>query len=90
MLIRILDHDYDQFVLGSGPSGVPVLVHLGAPRFVCQVADDMRAVPPDDFVHACGDGRVLHSQAFLDAPVTTHANPAALLAEAESALRNIK
>lgn len=89
MKIRILDHDYDQFVLGAGPSGEPTLVHLGAPQFICKIAPDIRAVPEDDYVHACADGRTLHCIAFLGEPVTTPEDFTALMAQAESVLKRI-
>ena len=90
MPIRILNHEYDQFVLGGGPSGTRVLIHLSAPRFGCKVADRPEEVFEADFVHALGDGRILHSIAFLDAPVDTPEDFTALMAEAESAMKRIK
>nr|WP_287412781.1 hypothetical protein [Pseudodesulfovibrio sp.] len=90
MTIRILDHDYDQFILGTGPSGTKTLIHLSEPRFVCKVADKPDEFFEIDFVHTLGDGRTLHSIAFLDKPVTTPEEFTTLMAQAESALKRIE
>lgn len=89
MKIRILDHDYDQFVLGTGPSGVPTLMHLGNPQFVCKIADTIHDVPRDDYVHMLADGRTLHSMALLAGDIESVEDLKAILAEAESALKRI-
>ncbi len=90
MTIRILDHDYDQFILGTGPSGEHTLVHLGQPQFVCKVSDDIHSVPPENFIHACGDGRVLHSLALLAGDIETVDDLKTIMAEAESAIKKYK
>jgi len=89
MKIRILDHDYDQFILGTGPSGDPTLIHLGNPQFVCKIADTPHDVPEDDYVHMMADGRTLHSLALLAGELSTPEDFTALMAQAESAIKRI-
>ncbi|MBI9080258.1 MAG: hypothetical protein JEY79_11035 [Pseudodesulfovibrio sp.] len=89
MKIRILDHDYDQFLLGTGPSGEQTLIHLGNPQFVCKIADNPVDVPEEDFIHMLANGRTLHSLALLAGELNTPEDFTALMAEAESAIKRI-